>query len=196
MKYHFLCVQMLVGLLLVSTSAWAQVAAKSGDLSFGGGYSHIAKGDNFNTVSINRYSYGGSGGYNLSEQMAIFGEYTYLAMPTVSGVKMNMMGYGGGARLNFTNQRKLVPFAVTSIGGARLSGSMSRVSTSANGYYIGGGVGANLYLGQHLGIRPEFRINYYGLSYSGVVANTNAMTATANIFYQFGGESKKPATRH
>ncbi len=180
--------------VLLAASSHAQVASHSGDLAFNAGYSYIGKGTDFNTTDINRYALGFSGGVNLSPSLTAAGEYNYFAMPQVQGVNMKMQGYGGAVRINLAPSGRIVPYGVFDGGGARLTGSESGVAVSSNGGYFGGGAGVSIYLGKNWGVRPEFRYNRFFYSFAGINGNTNVITATGGIFFQFGGTSKsKPA---
>jgi len=182
------CLVALLGALAVSSQA--QVVPHSGDLAFTAGYSYIGKGTNFNATDINRYALGFSGGANLNQSMTVLGEYNYFSMPQVQKVNMNMQGYGGAVRFNLATYGRFVPYGVFGGGGARLTGSESGVSVTSNGGYFGFGGGANLYLGKNWGIRPEFRYNRFFYTFAGINGNTNVLTATAGLFFQFGGHNR------
>jgi hypothetical protein len=187
----FLGIALPVVCFLVSAAAWGQVAPHSGDLAFDAGYSYIGKGTNFNTTDINRYTLGFSGGVNLSQYIAVIGEYNYFSMPQVEAVNMDMMGYGGAVRFNLVSKGKVVPYGLFGGGGARLTASESGASVSSNGAYFGAGGGVSLFLGKNWGVRPEFRYNRFHYSFEGVTGDTNVLAATGGIFFQFGGTAQK-----
>jgi hypothetical protein len=178
--------------LVVSSAGYAQIADRSGDLAFDGGYSHISKGTDFNDTNINRYTVGVSGGANLTPSVALIGEFNYMSMPQVQSVNIYMDGYGAAVRFNVPTRGKAVPYGVFGGGGARLTAYESGASVTSNGSYFGGGGGVSLYLGRTWGIRPEFRYNRFDFSYSGISANTNTIAATVGAFFQFGGTTRRP----
>jgi hypothetical protein len=180
-------------LTALSGFSHAQVVSHSGDLAFDGGYSYIGTGTNFNTASINRYTLGFSGGANLNEYLTVIGEYNYFAMPQVQGVSLNMQGFGGGVRFNLAPKSKIVPYVVFGGGAAKLTANESGVGVTSNGGYFGSGGGLALYLGKTKtwGIRPEFRYSRFFYTFEGINGNTNVVTATAALFYQFGGKAKR-----
>ena len=181
----------LVALLAAfAADSRAQVTPHSGDVDFNAGYSYIGKGTDFNTTDINRYALGFSGGANLSQSITVLGEYNYFSMPQVQGVSMNMQVYGGALRFNLAPNDKVVPYGVFGGGGARLTGSESGVSVGSNGGYFGLGGGAAIYCGKNWGIRPEFRYNRFYYTFDGISGNTNVLTATAGLFFQFGGHNQ------
>ena len=190
------CFSLVALLAACAVCSRAQVAPHSGDLAFDAGYSNIGKGTNFNTTAVNRYTLGFSGGANVNQYLTAIGEYNYFSMPPVQGVNFNMQGYGGAVRFNLATKGKVVPYGVFDGGGARLTGSQSGVSVTSNGGYFGGGGGASLYLGKNWGVRPEFRYNRYFYTFGGINGNTNVLTATAGVFYQFGGKSKTASAMH
>ncbi len=191
----FILAIMPVALLLVASAAGAQIAPHSGDVAFDAGYTNIGKGTNFNDTTINRYTFGGSGGVNLNSYLTVIGEFNFFAMPPVDGVNENMTNYGGAVRFNLASKGKVIPYGIFGGGGDRLTASESGASASANGDYFGGGGGASIFLGRSWGIRPEFRFNRFNFTLSGVSANTNVLTASGGVFFQFGGTPKRVASR-
>jgi hypothetical protein len=181
---------MIALLAAFAAASHAQVTPHSGDVAFNAGYSYIGKGTNFNTTDINRYALGFSGGANLNQSITVLGEYNYFSMPQVQGVNMNMQSYGGAVRFNLATKGKVVPYGVFGGGGARLTGNESGVSVSSDGGYFGFGGGAAIYFGKNWGVRPEFRYNRFFYSFAGINGNTNVLTATGGLFFQFGGHSQ------
>jgi hypothetical protein len=183
-------------ILAMSAAVWAQTAvansdygvkAGSGDAAFNIGWSNIpAKLDP--SDSNNHPNFGGSTGINLSNNLAVVGEYTYQPMSSLDGVAFHTQLFGGVARFSVGGNR-VVPYVVLGGGGARLTGSESSVNVSANGGYFGGGGGAHIYLGRNWGIRPELRYSYMRLSISGVSQSVNVAQFSTGFFFQFGGQS-------
>jgi hypothetical protein len=143
----------------------------------------------------NHIQYGGSGGYNLSQGLTVFGEYGYMPMGTFSGVKFTTQLFGGGIRANFMPTGRVVPYATFAVGGNRFTGSESAVAVSANGYYVGFGGGASVYISRNFGVRPEFRFERQSvtLTVSGAsaTASSNVLLGSGSVFFQFGGRGKK-----
>ena len=196
---RWVCVCLLmVALVAVSPAIWAQgsapdvdtgVIAGSVDTGFTFGWSNIpTKLDPSDTN--NHPNLGGSFGVNLTNHVAVVGEYKYQLMAPLDGVAFNTQLFGGALRYSFGGH-KVVPYVVLSGGGARLMGSESGVTATANGGYFGTGAGASLFLGKHWGIRPEFRYDYLHLSFAGVTQNANITEVSNGLFIQFGGTSSK-----
>jgi len=184
-----------IACLLVSASAWCQVAPLSGDASFSLGYNHVGKGNNFNDTTTNGFTTGGTGGVNVTRYIAVGGEFNFFSMPKVSGVSEHMLNYGAAARFNLIPAGRVVPYGVFGVGGARFTASESGQSASLNGNYVGGG-GLSYYVGPSWGVRAELRDNRFGgFKLDGITASTNVVTMTGGIFYQFGGTFKRPAKK-
>lgn len=178
-------------LMALASPALGQVLAQSGDIA---GY--VGYGDgNYSTSGVgatnNHIEYGGSGGYNVTPNVTVLGEYSLMPMGTYSGVTFKTQLYGGGARFNFSASGRAVPYVAVSVGGNRFTGAESGVSVSANGYYVGFGAGASIYLGRHWGVRPEFRYERQSISFGGITAGTNVILGSGSIFFQFGGQGIK-----
>lgn len=190
-----LTVTLLSAFLMIVSAARAQVAPHSGDVAFSAGYANIGKGSNFAASDMNRSTVGGSGGYNLTQYIAVIGELNFFPLPQVLGVNEHMLNYGGAVRFNLIPAGKVVPYGVVGGGGSRFTASESGASASVNGNYFGGGGGLSIYLGRNWGVRGEFRDSRFGgFSIAGITASTNVFAATGGIFCQFGGTSK-PAKR-
>jgi hypothetical protein len=163
------------------------IKAGSGDAAFNVGWSNLpTKLDPSDTNS--HPSFGGSGGVNLSKNLAAVGEYNYQLMNALDGVGFNTQFFGGAVRLSFGGSR-VVPYLVAGGGGARLTGSESGVSVSSNGGYVSTGGGASIFLGRSWGIRPEFRYNYLHLTFAGITQNSNIAQVSTGFFFQFGGRT-------
>jgi len=186
-----------VACLLMSVSAWSQVARGSGDASYNFGYDHVGKGPNndFTDNSGNSVTTGGNGGYNINRYIEAGGEFSFFndPQPSVSGVNvgLHILDYGGLVRFNLAPASKVVPYGVFGIGGshatARASLGSSSESVSENGYYVGYGGGASIYLSPNWGVRAELRDNWNHFTYQGSKNSTNAVAMTGGLFYQFGG---------
>lgn len=189
---------LLLALAATASCAWAQNApadakggmkAGSADSAFNAGWSNIPS--KLNPSDSNDHpNFGGTFGVNLSGSAAVLGEYTYQRMSPLDGVGFNTQLFGGAFRYSFPATR-VVPYLVFGGGGARLTGSESGVSVSANGSYFGSGAGASIFLGRSWGIRPEFRYNYLHLTFGGVTQNENIAQITTGLFVRFGGRSSK-----
>jgi len=194
-----------IACFLASLSAWCQVAPGSGDTSFSAGYDHVGTGPNneFAIKSGNSFTTGGNGGYNINQCIEAGGEFNFFndPQPSVSGVNfgLRILNYGGLVRFNLAPQSKVVPYGVFGIGGAHATARASQGSASAsiseNGYYLGGGGGASIYLGPNWGVRAEFRDNSNHFTYQGSKNSTNVITMTGGLFYQFGGAARRTAKK-
>jgi hypothetical protein len=184
----------------MSMSAWSQVAGGSGDASFSVGYDHVGKGPNndFSDNSGNSVTTGGNGGYNIDRFIEAGGEFSFFndPQPSISGVNVGLkiLDYGGLVRFNLAPASKVVPYGVFGIGGSRATAHASLGSSSAsiseNGYYLGFGGGASVYLRPSWGIRAEFRDNWNHFTYQGSKNSTDALAMTCGLFYQFGGPGR------
>lgn len=202
---HTLKVVLPMACLLVSASAWCQVAPRLGDASYSIGYDHVGKGPNhdFSDNSGNSVTTGFNGGYNINQHIEAGGEFNFFndPQPSVGGanVGMHILNYGGLARFNLMPESKIVPYGVFGLGGSHATAKASLGSASAsvseNGYYLGFGGGASIYLGSNWGVRAELRDNWNHFSYQGSNNSTNAFAMTGGLFYQFGGTFKRPTKR-
>jgi hypothetical protein len=199
----------LVTCLLVSASAWCQVAPNSGDVSFSVGYDHVGTGpnNNFASNSGNSVVFGGNGGVNVNRYIEAGGEFNYFndPQPSVSGVNVGMriLNYGGLVRLNLAPKGRIVPYGVFGIGGSHAAAAAAfcavdgcaSVSIGESGYYLGGGGGLSYYAGPKWGVRAEFRDNWNHFSYNGSPDSTDALAVTGGLFFQFGGTATTLARR-
>lgn len=196
-KNIFVCCFAACFLLFLSSHVQAQVLAHSGDVS-----GHVGFGyGNYETSGVgatnSHIEYGGTGGYNLSPNLTILGEYSYMPMGTYSSVNFKTQLFGGGVRLNMGNSSRTVPYVVATLGGNRFTGAASGVSVSANGLYVGFGGGASIFFGKNWGVRPEFRYERQFLTFSSLTSDTNVIVGSGSIFFQFGGEGKaRPSSPH
>lgn len=187
-----------VFLFLLSSPVWAQgVVARSGEVAGTVGFSNLTGVDGNKHVN-----FGASGGVNLTDRVAVVGEYTYLPMGSVSGGGASGSGsyqqFGGAARFSLDRSTRVVPYALVAFGYARDSEEVSVAgigsgSGSLNGDYFGLGGGASIYLSRSLGIRPEFRYERQEFYQNGNSAGQNVALGTVSVFYQWGGRGKKTA---
>jgi len=180
---RFFCIALLAAF---AASSHAQVAPHSGDIGFNAGWNNAGSFKSNGTVSSTAYSYGGSGGFNLSENMAVLGEFQYIPEGSYDKVSANTQLYGGLFRYSFGKAR-VAPYVLVGGGGSRGSLGTSGLSVSVNGGYVGFGGGASIYLGKNWGIRPEFRYNDVFFTAAGTTASARMYQATGGVFFQFGG---------
>jgi len=151
---------------------------------------------NINPTSDHFFS--GSGGYNISPHIAALGEYKFdpLATPLGNAFTWHSQLIGGAARYNFTPSRKIVPYAIVGIGFYWLTASMPGTVENAGGYYVNFGGGISYYLGNHWGIRPEFRYERQHARYKGEeFLTSNVVDLSGSIFFQFGRSGNKKVAR-
>jgi len=183
-------------LLALSNSAQAQVASGSGELAVNGGWNNnLGTINSDGTVNKNAYSFGASAGYNLSENIAVLGEYQYVPEGSYEGVTVKTQFYGGTIRYAYGNS-KFSPYILVSGGGVGTTASEQGESVSVNGSYIAFGGGVSIFLGKNWGIRPEFRYNDLFSTSGGTTTTQGVPQITGGLFFQFGGEqsSKKKAS--
>lgn len=199
MKNAFFSLCIAVTFLFVSSTVQAQVLAHSGDVAGSVGY--------INSTGFGGHlSYGGSGGINFSERVALVGEYQYLSLGAltpnvgVSNSTTNQLG-GVAVRINFLTGKRLSPYALAGFGFEHLGLKETGSSTSIdNGYYDTFGGGASIFLGKNWGVRPEVRYDYeLGITNATgttVYAYQNVYQFSGSVFYQFGGrgKTKKPSS--
>ena len=176
-------------LVAFAASSHAQVAPHSGDAGFNAGVNNAGSLQSNGTVSSTAFSYGGSAGYNLSENISVLGEFQYIPEGSFDKVSANTQLYGGLMRYSFGRGR-VAPYVLVGGGGSRGSLGTSGLSVSVNGGYVGFGGGASVFLGKNWGIRPEFRYNDVFFSAAGTTSSAGMYQATGGVFFQFGGESK------
>ncbi|MGA9069101.1 MAG: outer membrane beta-barrel protein [Terracidiphilus sp.] len=183
-------------LLALSNSAQAQVASGSGELAVNGGWNNnLGTVNSDGTVSKNAYSFGGSAGYNLSENIAVLGEYQYVPEGSFDTVTWKTQFYGGALRYAYGSS-KFSPYVLIGGGGVATTLSSGNESASVSGEYIAFGGGVSIFLGKNWGIRPEFRYNDLFSSSNGTTTTQGVPQLTGGLFFQFGGEqsSKKKAS--
>lgn len=178
-----------IALFLGASAGRAQVLAHSGDVGFNAGWNNAGTLQSDGTISSTAYSYGGSAGYNASENIAVLGEFQFIPEGSYSGVTENTQLYGGLLRYSF-GTGNVAPYLLVGGGGSRGSLGASGESVSVNGGYIGFGGGASIFLGKNWGIRPEVRYNDVFFSAGGTTSSARMYQVTGGIFFQFGGESK------
>ncbi len=175
-----------------AASSHAQVASHSGDTGFNVGWNNAGSLQSNGTVSSTAFSYGGSAGYNLSQNIAVLGEFQYIPEGSYDNISANTQLYGGLMRYSF-GRGKVAPYVLVGGGGSRGSLGTSGLSVSVNGGYVGLGGGASIFLGKNWGIRPEVRYNDVFFSAAGTTANARMYQATGGVFFQFGGKgNSKP----
>lgn len=189
------CFWFVVLFAACTASSHAQVAPHSGDAGFNAGWNNAGRLQSNGTISTSAFSYGGSGGYNLSENIAVLGEFQYIPEGSYDKVSANTQLYGGLMRYTF-GMGKVAPYILVGGGGSRGSLGTSGLSVSVGGGYVGFGGGASIFLGKNWGIRPEFRFNDVFFSAAGTTANARMYQATGGVFFQFGGKGKSTSTHN
>lgn len=161
-------------------------------------------------------NFGGTIGANLGRFVHLFGEVSYMSMgketytatygtaQATASAGGRLMNYGGGVQIRIpTGAAKIEPYGLITLGyghmkgdlDARAASGMSSAiysgSDSTHNAYSGVGGGARVFIGRRWGIKPEFRIQkYYGIHLSSdnpVIDHGRVITATAGVFFQFGG---------
>jgi len=177
-------------LLIVSAPARTQVLARSGEVAGTVGYDHTVYSPSGGPTST--HFFGASGGYNLTPQVTVLGEYKYDPLNfSEGGITYHDQLFGGAARYNFLSSERIVPFAVAGVGSFRMTASEGSLSVSNNGYYFNFGGGASIYLARNWGVRPEYRWERQHDDLTGMVAIGHVSNLSASIFYQFGGRGKR-----
>jgi hypothetical protein len=172
--------------LLVSASAQAQVLAHSGDIAGYAGYVHVSDTHHIASLSDNHGIYGVNGGYNITPNITVLGEWNLVPLYSGGGETIRTQLFGGGARFNMMPDKKIVPYGVFNVGYDRLTFSGGG-SETVSGYYFGVGGGASCYLGKNWGVRPEFRYVRPEYSSGGESQSFNSIAMTGGVFYQWGG---------
>ena len=138
-------------------------------------------------------NFGGTMGANLGRFVHLFGEVSYMSTGkgTYATPGGRLMNYGGGVQIRIpTGEARIEPYGLLTFGYGRSKGDYSS-SNSTHNAYNGAGGGARVFIGRRWGIKPEFRIQkYYGIHLSSndpFVDNGRVITATAGVFFQFGG---------
>ena len=170
-------------LVLSATTAQAQVLAHSGDVAGSVGYLHVSTSA-VNLPSDNHPIYKIDGGYNVTPYVTVLGEWAYGPLYSMSGETVHTQIFGGGARINLMPHKRLVPYAVFTVGDDR---DTLTAEPTFSGYYFGVGGGASYFIGKHWGVRPEFRYTYAEFNIFGANDSANAVTIKGGAFYQFGG---------
>ena len=85
----------------LAASSHAQVAPHSGDAGFNVGWNNAGSLQSNGTVSSTAFSYGGSTGCNLSENIESAGEFQYVPEGSYDSVSANTQLYGGLMRYSF-----------------------------------------------------------------------------------------------
>lgn len=200
-KLKALKIGLSLACFLVAATAWSQVAPGSAEVSYDIGYNHVGAGPNndFAPQGGNSFTTGFNGGYNLNQYIEVGGEFNFFQDPqpefSPASASIHILNYGGLARFNLAPQSKIVPYGVFAFGGSHATASASlggqSGSESENGFYVGFGGGASIYLSPNWGVRAELRDNYNHFSFQGSTDSTNILAMTGGIFYQFGGHSGK-----
>jgi len=193
--------------VLLSSPAFAQIAAGSGEVSAAVGGSTL---HGSNTVDGDYHvNFGASGGYNFTRNVAVLGEYAYRPLGSITeafydpypylyrlSMSESLQTYGAAFRYSFLSSGKIVPYGILGAGGMHahvdcsVSGGVCN-GTDGNGGYVSFGGGTSFYLGHHFGLRPEYR--FETVRASGNSQWTNFSQLTAGAFYQWGGTHSTPA---
>ena len=185
---------LLAGALLFSAAAFAQ-DGKVEVAGFGGGLAMTGAG-------VNALA-GGSGDVRVTDNLRVFGEFTYSPLSSLAASAANeasaltgvnvtahvkLFDFGGGIDYSFGSS-KVRPYALVALGvghtsvsaTATVDGVSGTGSSSTDSAYVGVGGGVRIYAGQNWGIKPEFRYQRYGGSLA-----SNSAVFTVGLFYQFG----------
>jgi hypothetical protein len=137
-----------------------------------------------------------SAGYNLFAKMGVIGEFQYHSLGSTPGIQQytstpaireNVDLIGGGVRYHLKAYGRISPYAVATGGMAHMDTNHIGLAYNVgrNGGYFAAGGGANIYVGERWGIRPEVRYqrDLIGASIGGF----NEVEGTVSVFIQFGG---------
>ena len=125
---------------------------------------------------------------NFTKHFVISVEMRYQDMGSLDGVKGSYFKGGGAVRYNLGSNKTLVPFVVADFGDVDEFASGSGVSTSAQGYYVGGGGGVNVFLTKNLGVRGDYRAEEWGSTQTGSSSFRVGAYGGA-VFLQWGGRT-------
>jgi hypothetical protein len=194
------CLAVSLFLTILSSANAQGVVAGSAEAAGSFGYSSLSGVDN-----KRHFNYGAEGAYNLSDKLAVAGEYTYMPMGSAqvyvdegsASESGKYQQFGGSVRYSLTSSRHVVPFVVGGFGFARQSATASinlvgigsgSGSADLNGVYYSGGGGVSIYLHGGLGVRPEARYERQEFYQNGQSGGQNLGLGTVSVFYQFGGK--------
>jgi Outer membrane protein beta-barrel domain len=181
---------LIVVLAALPPALHAQFVPGSGEVGGTFGYSNLTG------VDGNKHlNFGGTGGFNLTDHIQVFGEFRYSPEGSVDGVTAKAQGLGGGVRAHFGSWLRARPFAVIAGGYDRASFSDMGISVGAGGTYAGAGGGVSVYLKRFV-IRPEVRYEY--LHYGNILNTPNSGAALSGptvvfetaVLYQVGGHKE------
>ena len=182
---------------MISAVARAQATPGSAFVSANIGYYHTAvtvKGEGME--NFNRYTVGASGGYNLTKYVGVMGDFNYQPMQNRDIQNLYTLSYSGGARVYAPAYELAIPYAVVTVGSARLTSTAAATNTSYNGVAIGMGGGALVHVGNNWGFNPEIRYQYSKFNNTGAGdLQPNTILMTAGVFYEFGGAKKVSAKK-
>jgi len=177
-------------LLFFSAPARTQVLAHSAEVAGTIGYDHTVYSPPDGPTST--HFFGASGGYNLTSQVTVLGEYKYDPLNFSGGsITYHNQLFGGAARYNILSSKKIVPFAVFGAGSFRMTASEGSLTESNNGYYVNFGGGASIYLANNWGVRPEFRWERQHVNLTSMEVIGHVSNVSGSIFYQFGGRGHR-----
>jgi hypothetical protein len=181
----------LLSLFVLTSPMRAQVLAGSGEVAGNIGFNNLTGVDGKKHIE-----YGFSGAYNLSQYLAIVGEFNDLPQGSVSSGGVTANGYyrlyGAAVRYSLLSSARAVPFIAAGGGGSSVGASASyqglHASATYGGAYVSLGGGVSIYVDQHWGVRPEFRWDEQFYSASGSSTHQSDVRGLLSVFYQFGGK--------
>lgn len=190
------CVSVAVLLAMSAPARGQGIAEGSVEAAGTFGYAHVG-----GVTSNNHFAFGGSVFYNINSNFAGGFEYKYtpLGSENIGGATASehLQTYGGAARFTFAKSGRALPYAVIGFGGIneKAIASYEGVSESASqgGFYVAAAGGATIFMGDHWGIRPEFRYErqqFDGTSIGGypvAAYGQNDVQGLVSVFYQFFG---------
>jgi len=162
--------------------------AHSAEIGGSFGWSNITGLDN-----NHHPAFGATGGFNVINNLQLFGEYLYSPQGSLDGVSAKGQWFGGGARLHFGSSELVRPFVVVAGGHFSSSFDVGGAGIGLGAGYFGLGGGVSIYVHKHLVIRPEARferLQYGSYNVGGdesVNPSGNTVLFTVSALYQFGG---------
>lgn len=175
--------------LFASSARSQEIAPKRAEVGGLVGWTSISGADDKTHVA-----FGGEAGFNAARNLQLFGEFLYNPLGSFSIASAQAKSVGGGLRLHFGGSRILAPFVVLAGGFHRESATAAGITVGVNGAYMGGGGGVSFFVGKHLVVRPEVRVERLQFASLNVASaalptgGSNCIILTTGVFYQFGGK--------
>jgi len=179
-------VVLLLFFVSLSSAAWSQ-GALPGSIDVAGA---LTVNGQTGLDGSKHIGLGLSGAYNRWGKLSALGEFEAQSLGSTLALRQSIEVVGAGPRYYFATKKRAALYLVGTGGLAHFNTNQVGLPKNSGqfGAYFGAGGGADIYVTEDIGIRPELR---YQEAMVGQPSQFGAVQGSIGIYFRIGGEAKK-----